>query len=137
MSEPEDHDARLEAKLRSWLQAWIDDNIKQFDYPTVPEYLFSKWHTREMARLSVLREWKEICRFLQDKPGFEVMGKDSIEKFAAFLAEEKREAIIEDWQAIRTKTPRKEGLFPGVALVVGAASGTSMCLRKKSSHAHI
>jgi superfamily II DNA or RNA helicase len=86
--QPDDHNPEFETKLRKWLQSWIDIHIQQYDYPPVPEYLFSRRHITEIARSSFPLGWHAIHKFLKTAAGFTRLGEDA-EKLINFIMEEK------------------------------------------------
>ena len=84
----DDHNLEFETKLRKWLQLWIDIHIEQYDYPPVPEYLFSRRHITEIARSSFPLGRHEIRKFLRTAAGFTKLGEDA-ERLVDFIMEEK------------------------------------------------
>jgi hypothetical protein len=86
--QPDDHNPEFESKLRKWLQSWIDIHIQRYDYPPVPEYLFSRRHITEIARSSFPRERQAIRKFLETAAGFRKLEEDA-ERLINFIMEEK------------------------------------------------
>lgn len=52
VARPDDHCPELETRFRNWLQSWIDIHIRQYVYPPLPKWLFSRTYVIEMARYS-------------------------------------------------------------------------------------